>query len=112
MACAYSSSRLPDICGQLVNDPESQGNSCHGNGQNDLEQHMTKPTWKSILLIAAVAAGASLGLAETAEAAKMSCIQKYRLCNQRCAGRSGQGDWTACINRTCNRQYDNCASSY
>ncbi len=73
---------------------------------------MTRSYWKPILLIAALAAGSSLTFAETASAAKMSCIQKYRLCNQRCAGRSGQGDWTACINRTCNRQYDNCASSY
>jgi len=74
---------------------------------------MTKSHWKSLLLIAGLAAGSFLTSAETADAAKMSCIQKYRLCNQRCAGRTGgQGDWTACINRTCNRQYDNCASSY
>lgn len=73
---------------------------------------MTKSYLKSIFLIAAVAAGSFLISAETASAAKMSCIQKYRLCNQRCAGRSGQGDWIACINRTCNRQHDSCASSY
>jgi hypothetical protein len=74
---------------------------------------MTKPTWKSFLLIASLAASSSLAFVESASAAKMSCIQKYRLCNQRCAGAAGaKGDWTACINRTCNRQYDNCASSY
>lgn len=74
---------------------------------------MRKPYWKSILLIAALAAGSFLTFAETADAAKMSCIQKYRLCNQRCAGATrGNGTWTSCIERTCNRQYDNCASSY
>jgi len=73
---------------------------------------MNKPYWKSSLLIAALATGSLLSFAETADAAKMSCIQKYRLCNQRCAGAAGRRDWTACINRTCNRQYDNCASSY
>lgn len=74
---------------------------------------MNKSYWKSLLLIAALAAGSFLSFAETADAAKMSCIQRYRLCNQRCAGAAGgKGDWTACINRTCNRQYDNCASSY
>ncbi|MBR0814135.1 hypothetical protein JQ544_21555 [Bradyrhizobium diazoefficiens] len=73
---------------------------------------MNKPFWKSLLLIAGLAAGSVFGSAGTADAAKMSCIQKYRLCNQRCAGAAGRGDWTACINRTCNRQYDNCASSY
>jgi hypothetical protein len=73
---------------------------------------VNKPYRKSLLLIAALAAGSLLSFAETADAAKMSCIQKYRLCNQRCAGAAGRGDWTACINRTCNRQYDNCASSY
>ncbi|MBI5320266.1 hypothetical protein [Bradyrhizobium sp.] len=74
---------------------------------------MNKPYWKSFLVVAALAAGSLLSFAETADAAKMSCIQKYRLCNQRCAGAAGaKGDWTACINRTCNRQYDNCASSY
>jgi len=67
---------------------------------------------KSLFLVAALAAGSSFSFAGVAEAAKMSCIQKYRLCNQRCAGAAGRGDWTACINRTCNRQYDNCASSY
>ena len=74
---------------------------------------MTKPTWKSFLLIASLAASSSLAFVESASAAKMSCIQKYRLCNQRCAGRtSGNGSWLPCIERTCNRQYDNCASSY
>jgi len=74
---------------------------------------MNKPHWKSLLLIGALAAGSLLSFAETADAAKMSCIQKYRLCNQRCAGAGGgRGDWTSCIARTCNRQYDNCASSY
>jgi hypothetical protein len=74
---------------------------------------MTRSYLKSFLLIAAFAAGSFLTSAETASAAKMSCIQKYRLCNQRCAGRTaGQGSWTSCIERTCNRQYDNCASSY
>ena len=92
----YTSRRLARIRGQ----------------PNEQEHTMTRSYWKPILLIAALAAGSSLTFAETASAAKMSCIQKYRLCNQRCAGRSGQGDWTACINRTCNRQYDNCASSY
>ena len=74
---------------------------------------MTGSHWKSFLLIATLAAGSFLTSAETASAAKMSCIQKYRLCNQRCAGRtSGNGSWLPCIERTCNRQYDNCASSY
>ncbi len=74
---------------------------------------MTKSYLKSALLIAGLAAASFLSFGETAEAAKMSCVQKYRLCNQRCAGAAGgRGDWTSCINRTCNRQYDNCASSY
>ena len=74
---------------------------------------MYKSYWKTFLLIAALAAGSLLSFAETADAMKMSCIQRYRLCNQRCAAAAGaKGDWTACINLTCNRQYDNCASSY
>jgi hypothetical protein len=72
---------------------------------------MYKQTWKSILLVAALAAGSLVTFAESADAAKKTCIQRYRECNQRCAGAAGpNGDWTACISRTCNRQYDNCVA--
>ena len=51
-----------------------------------------------------------LSAAGPAEAKRMSCIAKYRACNQRCAASAGaNGDWVPCIQRTCNRQYDNCA---
>ena len=74
---------------------------------------MTKSYLKSMLVIAALAAGSFLTSAEPANAAKMSCMQKYRLCNQHCAAKTkGIGSWVPCIERTCNRQYDNCASYY
>jgi hypothetical protein len=51
--------------------------------------------------------------AEPAEAKRMSCIQKYRACNQRCAASVGaHGSWVPCITRTCNRHYDNCVGGY
>jgi hypothetical protein len=66
---------------------------------------------KSILSFTALVglAGGFLALTEPADAAKKTCIQRYRACNQRCAGATGPGgDWMPCINRTCNKQYDNC----
>ena len=66
---------------------------------------------RSILPMTALigVAGSFLALAEPAEAAKKTCLQRYNACNQRCAGAAGPGqDWLPCIRRTCDRQYDNC----
>jgi hypothetical protein len=66
---------------------------------------------KSILSATALIglAGSFLAFAEPAAAAKNTCLQRYNACNQRCAGAAGRdGDWMPCIQRTCNRQYDNC----
>lgn len=68
---------------------------------------------KSILSATALIglAGGFLAFAEPADAAKNTCLQRYRACNQRCAANAGRGgDWVPCINRTCNRQYDNCVA--
>jgi hypothetical protein len=55
---------------------------------------------------------ALLAGAGPAEARPMSCLAKYQGCNQRCAAAAGsQGDWVPCIQRTCNRQYDNCVGA-
>jgi hypothetical protein len=57
-------------------------------------------------------AGAFLSAAEPAEARSISCSAKYQGCNRRCAAAAGsQGDWLPCIERTCNRQYDNCVAA-
>lgn len=55
-------------------------------------------------------AGAFLAAAGPADARPMSCTAKFNGCSQRCAAAAGgQGDWMPCIQRTCNRQYDNCS---
>jgi hypothetical protein len=72
---------------------------------------MTRFRPKSILPVMALigVAGAFLAFAEPANAAKKTCLQKYNDCNRRCAGAAGPGEsWLPCINRTCNRQHDNC----
>jgi len=38
------------------------------------------------------------------------CMKKYHQCQGRCA-KNNPTDWTPCINRTCNRQYDNCIAA-
>ena len=43
-----------------------------------------------------------------AAAAKQSCQQRYLSCQQRCFKRNA--DPVPCINRTCNRQFDNCSA--
>lgn len=48
---------------------------------------------------------ALLTAAAPAQAAKQTCLQKYRACNQRCFR---YGDPVPCIQRTCERQMDNC----
>src|SRR3712207_949236 len=48
---------------------------------------------------------ALLAAAAPAQAAKQSCLQKYRACNQRCFR---YNDPVPCIHRTCERQMDNC----
>jgi hypothetical protein len=64
------------------------------------------------LLVASVAlAGLSSAIVVSTPvpAEAKTCVQKYRDCNARCAGRSYE--WQNCIYRTCNRQYDNCAGA-
>ena len=41
-----------------------------------------------------------------AEAKKMTCQQKAKACERRCA--AANKDFIACINRTCDRQYGTC----
>jgi hypothetical protein len=59
-------------------------------------------------IIAATVIVAVAGFAAPADAAN-NCQEKYLACQQRCAKR--YEDFTACIYRTCNPQYDNCMSS-
>jgi len=46
---------------------------------------------------------------QPAFATKQTCQQKYLSCQQRCFNR--HGDPLPCINRTCNKQFDNCAAA-
>lgn len=63
-------------------------------------------------LAALLAGGAFLVLVGTAPmsfASKNTCVEKYRACNNRCFGRYKSNEQiVGCINRTCNKQYDNC----
>jgi len=51
---------------------------------------------------------ALLAGADPAEARSMSCHARYQGCESRCA--RAYSDYIPCINRTCNRQYDNCVA--
>jgi hypothetical protein len=75
---------------------------------------MTKFFSSSLVPTVALAglAGAFLTAAEPAEARQRSCRAKYNGCSQRCAAAAGgQGDWIPGIQRTCERQYQNCAGA-
>jgi hypothetical protein len=48
------------------------------------------------------------GTAGPAHAKKMTCSQKYHGCQVRCFRSAGDGPVGPCIQRTCDRQYDNC----
>jgi hypothetical protein len=52
---------------------------------------------------------ALLAGAGPAEARKTACQVKYSACNSRCMG--AYNDPFPCIQRTCDRQYDNCAAA-
>jgi hypothetical protein len=77
-----------------------------------MESKMRKIVSTSILSVGALAGllGALLVSAEPAEAKRMTCLQKYRMCDRRCAGANGGlGDgWINCHFRTCSPQYENC----
>ena len=49
-------------------------------------------------------------VAPPVEAKKMSCLQKYRGCQVRCAQRYDLASpgWYSCHDRTCAHQFDNC----
>jgi hypothetical protein len=77
-----------------------------------MEKTMRKIVSTSILSVGALAGllGALLVAAEPAEAKKMTCLQKYKACDRRCAGSNDADGWVRCHYRTCAPQYDNCAS--
>jgi hypothetical protein len=60
-----------------------------------------------LLAYGALLYAANLGIA--APVTKESCHKKYQACQSRCAKR--YDDFVGCINRTCNKQYDNCIAS-
>lgn len=62
------------------------------------------------LALGTLAAGTLL-VAPPADAKRVSCLQKYHGCQQRCAQRYdlASSGWYSCHNRTCAPQYDNCA---
>ncbi len=66
---------------------------------------------KSIMSGIALAglAGAFLSTATPAEAKKTQCQVKYSACNSRCF--KVNDNPFPCIQRTCDRQYDNCAAA-
>lgn len=63
------------------------------------------------LALGTVAAGTAFIEIPTAEAKKMSCLQRYRQCQVRCSAYGGVGSdgWYSCHNRTCAHQFDNCS---
>jgi hypothetical protein len=73
---------------------------------------MRKIVSTSILSVGALAGllGAMLVTAEPAEAKKMTCLQKYHACDQRCARSYDSDGWVRCHYRTCAPQYDKCGS--
>jgi hypothetical protein len=77
-----------------------------------MESKMRKIVSTSILSIGALAGlmGAFLVAAEPAEAKKMTCLQRYRACDQRCARSNDSNGWVNCHYRTCGPQYDQCSS--
>jgi hypothetical protein len=60
--------------------------------------------------LATLVAGTLL-VAPTADARRISCLAKYQGCQNRCLSSGGLAStgWYACVNRTCNPQYDYCA---
>jgi hypothetical protein len=60
----------------------------------------------STVALASLASAMLLSPTGPAVAKKMTCEQKAAACERRCAGRGG--DWMACINRTCDKQYGTC----
>ena len=69
---------------------------------------MSKRFSKSIISGATLGSLAVVLLSATgpAEAKPNSCLRRYHACTNRCVGNNY--DAYPCINRTCNRQYDNC----
>jgi hypothetical protein len=62
------------------------------------------------LALGTLAAGTLL-MAPPAEAKRLTCLQKYNACQQRCTRRYdlASSGWYSCHNRTCAPQHDNCA---
>ena len=72
------------------------------------------PSIRKLLVLAlalGVLAAGTLLAAPSADAKRLSCRQKYHGCQTRClrSGELASTGWYNCVNRTCNRQYDNCA---
>jgi hypothetical protein len=63
----------------------------------------------AVASLALAGLGAAMVIATPEPAEAKTCVQKYRDCNSRCAGRSVDHNWQNCIYRTCNPQYDRCA---
>jgi hypothetical protein len=59
--------------------------------------------------LVAVVAGLSTPAAARQPKSEAECKSKFDACQQRCANKGG--DWTACINRTCIPQHENCIDS-
>jgi hypothetical protein len=75
---------------------------------NDLIARSLRKFMIASTAIAGLGSALVLSTPEPAEAKRMTCAQKYRACNSRCAARSPDQNWQNCIYRTCNPQYDNC----
>jgi hypothetical protein len=75
-----------------------------------MENKMRKIVSTSILSVGALAGllGALLVSAEPVEAKPAACLQKYRMCDRRCAGSNNADGWVNCHFRTCSPQYERC----
>jgi hypothetical protein len=64
----------------------------------------------ALTLALGIGAAGMLIQAPSAEAKRMSCLQKYRACQVRCSSNGGVGSdgWYSCHNRTCAPQFDRC----
>jgi hypothetical protein len=67
-------------------------------------------TFLALTVAVGAFAAATISIAPPVEAKKMSCLQKYRGCQVRCAQRYDLASpgWYSCHDRTCAHQFDNC----